>query len=186
MLINDSLERVVHDLRYKEVLRYFRPSRTLADLGSGDQPRFLRRVRGQVGHCWGLDPSTTPKEDGNMTLLRADITKRLPFDDNTLDQITILAVLEHIDEPWTVLEECRRCLKPGGRLIATTPSRLGILVHELMRRVGLLRDVHEDEHRDFAMSPEVLSSWLSQFGFLIEASHRFELGLNVIAVGLKP
>ena len=184
--IHDAVEAFVHGLRYRQVLRHFRPCGSLADLGSGDQPRFLRRVRGQVGQCWGLDPAATPGREDNMTLLRADVTKRLPFEDGQLDQITLLAVLEHVDEPRAILAECRRCLKAGGRLIATTPSRLGIYVHEIIRRLGLVRDVKEDEHRDFAMSSKLLARWLTEAGLLVETSYSFELGLNVLAVGIKP
>lgn len=188
MIVHDFLEWLVHGLRYHQVLKHFRPCDRLADLGSGDEPRFLRKVHDRTRQCWGLDPQTRPGQEGNITLLKADITRRLPFEDAFLDQVSMLAVVEHVDEPRVheILAECRRVLRPGGRLIATTPSALGILVHELMRRVGLIRDVKEDEHRDFGMSPERLRAWLARAGFEVEAAYLFELGLNVIAVGTRP
>ena len=182
----DALESLIHTLRYRAVMTHFRDGGTLADLGSGNEPRFLREVHGRVARCWGLDPAAQPRQEGNMTITRGDITQRLPFDDASLDQITCLAVLEHVDEPVPILREGWRCLKPGGRMIVTTPSRLGILVHELMRRLGLVRDVKEYEHRDFLMTPDRLASWLKEAGFQVEAAYAFELGINVIAVGVKP
>ncbi len=181
-----ALENLIHNLRYGAVMRHFRDGGKLADLGCGDEPRFLRTVRDRVERCWGIDPNATPSDDGRMTIARGDINRRLPFGDGTLDQVTCLAVLEHIDEPIPILRECLRCLRPGGRVIVTTPSRLGILVHELMRRLCLVRDVREDEHRDFWMTPDRLANWLSQAGFQVQASYRFELGVNVLAVGVKP
>lgn len=186
MLIHDFLEYVVHGLRYHQVLSHFRDGGTLADLGSGDEPRFLRKVAKRVDKAWGLDPQAKPGQEANITLLAADVTKRLPFDDASLDQVTSLAVIEHVDHPEAVLSECFRVLKPGGRLIMTTPSRMGILVHELMRRLGLIRDVKEDEHRDFLMSPDRLARWFADAGFSVTAADYFELGLNVIVVGEKP
>lgn len=185
MVIHDFLEFVVHGLRYHEVLRHFRDGGTLADLGSGDEPRFLRKVCHRVERAWGLDPQAKPGQEKNITLLKADVTKRLPFEDGALDQATSLAVVEHVPNPDAILAECYRVLKPGGRLIVTTPSRLGILIHELMRRVGLIRDVKEDEHIDFLMTPERLAGWLEDAGFDVVTAYRFELGVNVIAVGEK-
>lgn len=186
MLIHDFLEFVVHGLRYQEVLRVFRDGGTLADLGSGDEPRFLRKVSKRVDRAWGLDPQAKPGQEGNITIMRGDATQRLPFDDASMDQLTSLAVIEHVDDPHKILAECLRVLRPGGQLIMTTPSRMGILVHELMRRVGLIRDVKEDEHRDFLMSPERLARWMREAGFRVTESGYFELGLNVICVGVKP
>jgi SAM-dependent methyltransferase len=186
VLIHDFLESVVHGLRYHEVLRVFRNGGTLADLGSGDEPRFLRRVSQRVDRAWGLDPRAKPGQEGNITLLRGDATQRLPFEDASLDQLTSLAVIEHVDDPHAILAECLRVMRPGGQLIITTPSRLGILVHELMRRVGLIRDVKEGEHRDFLMSPERLSGWVSAAGFRVTRSAYLAPGLNILCVGVKP
>lgn len=38
------------------------------------------------------------------------------------DVITLFDVIEHLDDPRRALEQCRRCLAPGGRLFLTTPN----------------------------------------------------------------
>jgi SAM-dependent methyltransferase len=181
-----AVENLIHGLRYREVLLHLRPCERLADLGCGDAPRFLSRARGLAKECWGLDVKTPERQDGNMRLMKADISGRLPFTDDFLDQVTILAVLEHMENPLPILRETFRCLKPGGRLVLTTPSRLGIHVHEIIRRLRLIRDVEEGEHKDFAMSPAVLSGWTRSAGFAVVKAHFFELGMNVLLVGEKP
>lgn len=57
--------------------------------------------------------------------LIADIRK-LPFDDNSVDEILALHVIEHFDffEGQHVLNEWYRVLKPGGLLILETPDFL--------------------------------------------------------------
>lgn len=52
---------------------------------------------------------------------QADITKRLPFDDDTWEAIVCLEVLEHTVDPFAALREIRRVLKPGGLLLASAP-----------------------------------------------------------------
>jgi len=46
----------------------------------------------------------------------------LPFKDGGFDLITMLEVIEHTESPGRVLDEVRRVLRPGGRLVLTTPS----------------------------------------------------------------
>ena len=47
----------------------------------------------------------------------------LPLEDAALDSVTLLEVLEHVDDQAGLLAELRRVLKPDGRLIVTVPGR---------------------------------------------------------------
>jgi len=60
----------------------------------------------------------------------------LPFPDGTFDAVTMVETLEHVyeeDRP-KVVEECRRVLKPGGRLVISTPNYSGLV--ERVKRVA--------------------------------------------------
>jgi methionine biosynthesis protein MetW len=46
----------------------------------------------------------------------------LPFADGFFDGVTILAVLEHVFEPYTVLRDVHRVLRPGGELVIEVPN----------------------------------------------------------------
>lgn len=48
----------------------------------------------------------------------------LPLASSTVDIVTSLQVIEHLWDQEGFLTECRRVLKPGGRLLVTTPNRI--------------------------------------------------------------
>jgi SAM-dependent methyltransferase len=48
----------------------------------------------------------------------------LPFPGDSLDVVANLQVIEHLWEQERFLAECLRVLRPGGRLLITTPNRI--------------------------------------------------------------
>lgn len=59
----------------------------------------------------------------NATFHQATVPP-LPFSDATFDCVISFQVIEHIREDRRFVQEIRRVLKPGGRLILSTPNRL--------------------------------------------------------------
>ncbi|MFP5020159.1 class I SAM-dependent methyltransferase [Pseudonocardia phyllosphaerae] len=48
----------------------------------------------------------------------------LPVPDESIDVVVSLQVIEHLWDQERFLTECRRVLRPGGRLIVSTPNRI--------------------------------------------------------------
>lgn len=55
-----------------------------------------------------------------------DITKDMPFPDHTFDYLLLMEVVEHLRNPYEVLPEINRIIKPGGSIILSTPNILNL------------------------------------------------------------
>lgn len=184
--MNALIEGVIRRLRLGEVKPHLKPCKRWVDLGCHPTYPLLKECRTLAEAAWGLDLEVAPGRDGNIELRAHDITKPLPFADASTDLVTALAVLEHVTTPQEVLAECRRIMAPGARLVATTPTHLGIHVHAGLIKTGLVKDVRHDEHQDFGMSPKLLASWARAVGLEVEVCHAFELGMNTLIVARRP
>lgn len=82
-------------------------------------PRLLNLGGGSNTIEGGLTVDLDPRADSY-----ADVTRALPFADESFDLILLEEVLEHVDKPQglRLLRECRRILAPGGVVRITTPD----------------------------------------------------------------
>jgi SAM-dependent methyltransferase len=95
----------------------------LLDAGCGDTLPLLNRYSDCVRFAVGIDrvtPSEKPARRAAVTI--GDLTA-LPFRNGAFDLIVSRSVVEHLEEPAAVFQELARTLKPGGKLIFTTPNK---------------------------------------------------------------
>ncbi len=61
----------------------------------------------------------------NVRFVKADVADLSPISSASADAVAAIDLVEHIDDPTleAMLAECRRVLKPGGRLGIYTPDR---------------------------------------------------------------
>jgi SAM-dependent methyltransferase len=95
-------------LRAINAEKYMQPRQRHLDIGCGDG-FFLRRSKCE--ERFGLDE-----------LMGDAVSDHLDFRDNHFDFVTMLAVIEHLRKPEGLVKDVFRVLKPGGRLILTTPK----------------------------------------------------------------
>ena len=97
------------------------------DVGCGKKP--YEKMFSQATHYYGVE---LPSYRGDYRHIDwyAD-GYHLPFRKDTFDTIILQQVLEHVEEPSVLLNELARVIKPGGRIIISTPQTWGI--HEAPR-----------------------------------------------------
>jgi SAM-dependent methyltransferase len=83
------------------------------DYGCADMP--YRDFFGPGIEYVGAD---LPGNHQAKVILKADGT--LPLTDESFDAVLSTQVLEHVQDPRVYLRECRRVLRPGGRLLLST------------------------------------------------------------------
>lgn len=162
---------------------------TILDIGCGSVPYFLSSIR--FATKIGVEKSIPrPESFSPITILSADIERdaRLPLEDSSIDVVTMLAVLEHIEPVHVpiVLQEIKRLLRPTGVFIFTTPAKWTDKLLRTMAKVGLVSKEEIEEHKD-VYTPDTLHSLLTDAGFSsnnIQLSS-FEMGMNIIGKVIK-
>jgi SAM-dependent methyltransferase len=151
------------------------------DVGCGECAALPYAGAGYVGI--DLDPGPLASMPG--TRRAQAIAARLPFKDASFNTVLAMAVLEHVPEPAACLQEALRVLRPGGRLVLTTPTPLGDRVHHALAQVNVTSKHAAEEHQS-VLSPQQLRAAIVDAGFAIEHFRLFLLGGNQVCVASKP
>lgn len=116
--INDvCIERFVSDFFSRD-----RTYESMLDLGCGIQP-YAKYYQPKASFCIPADYTAR-----STIAVRLSATA-LPFKAATFDVVLFSEVLEHLADPQLALVEIARVLKPGGKLILTTPFLY--MMHEI-------------------------------------------------------
>lgn len=150
----------------------------IIDMGSG-KGFLIQQLRKQGYDALGIDLVQ------NNHVIKADLNKSLPIDTNTVDIITSLANIEHLEQPQVNLNEIYRILKADGQLVLTTPALKAKPILEFIAYKLKWIDAAEILDHKFYYTKETLKSALNQAGFKKIRLTTFQLGLNLYAIAKK-
>lgn len=96
----------------------------VGNLGDGDSTSMLlkKKVEENGGTYYGLDSNEALTKKMNLPNQVVGDLHRTNFSDNQFDMIYAGEIIEHTWTPAVMIDECRRILKPGGRLVLDTPN----------------------------------------------------------------
>lgn len=103
------------------------PSDRVLDVGCGAGNSYARPIAERVASYKGVDASAAAVELARSAGLDAtviDDAASLPFPDDDFDVAICIEVFEHLFEPHRAAAEIHRVLRPGGKLVASTPNAL--------------------------------------------------------------
>lgn len=163
--------------------------------GTGHCLVDLARAVGSTGRVFGIDLSDKMRELAAENLAKQNLSQRselfcgdatkLPLPEGTLDAVFMSFTLELFDVPEIplVLAECRRVLKPGGRLAVVSVSKEG--------QDSLLVEAYEWTHKHFPnlmdCRPIFARRAIEQAGFDVKTSNIGHMWVPVeIVLATKP
>jgi 2-polyprenyl-3-methyl-5-hydroxy-6-metoxy-1,4-benzoquinol methylase len=116
----------------------------MLDVGCGNGS-LVFKAKGKFKEVFGIDISPSRIEEAKSNAIKqfgsldgmafssCNINEKIDLPDRMFDAATSIAVIEHVFDPYFVLGEIHRVLKPGGIFIAEVPN-----IAYLRQRIHLL------------------------------------------------
>ena len=120
----------------------------LLDVGSGSGS-LMFKAKEKFTELYGVDISPSRVEEAsrkavekfgsgnNLHFLVCDIDNKIDFPDNMFEAAVSIATIEHVFDPYFVVGQIHRILKPGGLFIAEVPN-IAYLKHRIKLLFGQL------------------------------------------------
>ncbi len=202
------LESTLRKMRLNRVLPTIKSFKNpnVLDIGCGWEARLLKEIEPHIAKGIGIDfkapaintdkiqtfayyfeskdsQSVDFNGGGGNAIFPQNSKCHLPFENESFEVVTMLAVLEHLNYPLEMIQEIARVLKPNGVLILTVPSHLAKPVLEFL--AYKLKIVSEAEIRDHKAyyDKKDLQNLIVQVPNLHLNTHKyFQFGMNNFAI----
>ncbi|OGH92259.1 MAG: hypothetical protein A2534_05060 [Candidatus Magasanikbacteria bacterium RIFOXYD2_FULL_39_9] len=184
------LDKVIFFFRARRIKKYLQDCDVVVDAGCGHSATLLKWILKtfSVKKGIGLDVSFEGGlTDEKLNLIKSDFSNPLPLGDNLADYVISTAVVEHLSDPLFHAKEIERVLKPGGKLLLTTPSKLAKPILEFLAfKLGVIDRDEIADHKQYFNVAE-LKELLVKCGFRPEdiSAHTFLFGLNNFILAKK-
>ena len=146
------MEPILRRARLSRVMPWISASSKLdlLDIGCGWEAKLLIQLEPYIRSGVGVDFKAPNIKTDKLETHSIHLSDALPFENCSFDVVTMLAVLEHLDEPIEILREIERVLRPGGRLLLTVPSWYAKPVLEFLSfRLGIINKDEIADHKTY-------------------------------------
>lgn len=179
--------------------------RRIVDVGAGEG--YFTALVGEHLKAHGVAPGTVlracdlfPEQFryGDVACDRVDVGMRLPYPDGTFDVACSIEVIEHLEDQFHFVRELHRIVRPGGRVLLTTPNLLNINSRLRFLRAGfwlLFDPLPLDSHNPVHLAGHIhpisfyyLAYLFHRAGFASVRVHfdRFKKSATALTLALAP
>lgn len=186
------LENILLFLRLRQIKKYLKNignKKVICDIGCGYNAKSLQELLKnfpEIEKCVGVDISINKNLNiEKINLIKSDLNKALPINNDSFDVVISLAVIEHLDNYNLVIREMHRILKTGGYLFLTTPSKFSKPILEFLAfKLKILDETEIRDHKKYFLKNE-LKEILKNYLLNDIKIKSFQLGLNTLVVCRK-
>lgn len=177
---------VVRRIRQSVAAKYVPAGSVVLDLACG--AGFFRSYL--PGNCkyYGVDRIEPPGKRPFDGFYKLDLSRNDVFDLisswlswRTVDVVTMLAFIEHINCPVGLLRSAGKVLKEDGVIVLTTPHPAGAGIYSFLARMCICSRAGAEEHNTL-LDESDLRQIFADAGFKILTYRRFLFGLNQLIV----
>ena len=176
--------------RNLQVAKIIENKTNILDIGCGSASllRTLYKLGKQDVLYWGIDIFEKVIEQNRKNYPEYIfsciniITDDLSAIQGIFDVITMIAVIEHIKCPSSVISKLLPFLSPHGRIIITTPLQGTEKIYNWCSQIGIFSREANEEHNDVFFNKKELESIAYSAGLTVQLYKRFLMGYNQLIV----
>lgn len=171
---------ILRQIRIKKVLPVIQKTKncSILDIGCGWNARFLKYIEPYINKGVGIDFKAPNIQTEKIRTIRTTIMNKLPFEDSSFNVITMMAVLEHLENPLEIIQEIDRVAQIGGQLVLTVPSKISKPVLEFLAyKIHIINEQEIKDHKHYYNKKD-LYDLFKYTHFKIIKHYYFQLGLN--------
>lgn len=162
-------------MRIKAVLPYLKGRILDYGCGSGTLAKIC-----PVASYYGVDIDEDSLKAARLKYPNFRFEKIIP-ENEKFDTAVLLAVVEHIDDPGSLLAHINGRLNPGGRIVLTTPNPLFKICYRLGSKLGVFSSQAEVEHKKL-INYQVMDKIAFASGLFIDHFRYFMFGANQLFI----
>lgn len=175
---------ILRQIRIKKILPVIIKTKNcrVLDIGCGWNAKFLLSIEPFIDKGFGIDFKAPNIQTEKIRTIQSTIADKLPFEDSSFNVVTMMAVLEHLENPFEIIQEIDRVTQIGGQLVLTVPSKISKPVSEFLAyKIHIINEQEIKDHKNYYNKKD-LYDLFKHTHFKIIKHRYFQLGLNNFCV----